>query len=117
MNQKIQSYNDGIANIYNVGNIAELGNLPEQELTLKVGSLCFEERTVGISRFYSALQDNVKIAQMIRTPRLESISPQDIVILSNGKQYEIKQIQYPKGIEPPSMDLSLERLVAEYDVV
>lgn len=111
-----QSFNDGVVNIYSVGNIAEPGNMPKDGLTLKVGSLHYEERTVGMGRFWTAKQAQVKVEQMIRVPRINSVSSQDIAIPSDGKQYEIVQIQYPKNVEPPSMDLSLERVDADYEI-
>jgi hypothetical protein len=37
-----QAFNDGVVNIYSVGNIAELGNMPQEGLTIKVGPLHYE---------------------------------------------------------------------------
>ena len=111
-----QSFNDGITNIYSVGNIAQAGNMPNDGLTLKVGSLRYEERTVGMSRFWSALQEQTKIARLLRLPRVDSIDRADVVIPIDGKQYEIVQVQYPPDTEPPCMDLSLERLEVAYDI-
>ncbi len=114
MKQQTQTYNDGVVNIYNIGNIAEPGNKPIDGLTIKVSLLRYEEKTVGMGRFYTGLQANVKIDRLIRTPRLYNVSSQDVVILTNG-QYEIKQVQYPEDAKE-SMDLSLERLVQAYDI-
>jgi hypothetical protein len=114
---KTQTFNDGILDIYEVKNIAEAGKKPVKGLTKKKASaLRFEERTVGMSRFWTAKQSQVQINQMLRTPRINSVSTQDVVITNGGKQYEIKQIQYIPDVEPPCMDLSLERLVAAYDI-
>lgn len=111
-----QTFNDGIVEIYSVGNISEQGNMPKDGLTLKVGPLRYEERTVGMGRFWTAAQAQVKIEQMLRVPRVNSISSQDIAIPKDGHQYKIVQIQYPPGVEPPSMDLSLERLEEAYEI-
>jgi hypothetical protein len=111
-----QTFNDGIVNIYSVGNIANDGNMPKEGLTLKVGLLRYEERTVGMSRFWTAMQAQAQIDQVLRVPLTRSVSTQDVAIPNDGEQYEIKQIQYPKGVEPPSMDLSLERAEADYDI-
>jgi hypothetical protein len=113
---KTQTFNDGILNIYEVKNIAEAGKKPIKGLTKKVSSLRFEERIVGMSRFWTAKQSQVQINQMLRTPRINSVSTQDVVIPVDGKQYEIKQIQYISDVDPPCMDLSLERLVTAYDI-
>lgn len=116
MSSQTQYFNDGVVNIYSVGNIAPPGNMPKEGLTLKVGPLRYKERTVGMGRFWTAMQAQVKIDQVIRVQQLRSISTQDIAIPNDGKQYEIKQIQYPEDVEPPVMDLSLERVEADYDI-
>lgn len=116
MKHLTQPFNDGVVNIYSVGNIAGPGNMPKDGLTLKVGSLHYEERTVGMGRFWIALQTQVKVEQILRVPRINPISTQDIAIPNDGEQYKIKQIQYPKDVEPPCMDLSLERVDSNYDI-
>ena len=115
MKLQTQTFNDGIANIYSVGNIAEPGNKPKEGLTLKAGPLRFDERTVGMGRFWTAKQGQVRIDRLIRTARIGSISPQDVAILADG-QYRIMQVQYPKDTDIPTMDLSLERMEAAYDI-
>jgi len=89
--------------------------MPKDGLKEKV-KLRYEERTVGMSRFWSAMQDHARIDMLIRTQRIRGVNNFDIVVLSDGEQYEIKQIQYPKDVEPPSMDLSLTRLETKYEV-
>ncbi|WP_186430885.1 hypothetical protein [Clostridium sp. BSD9I1] len=116
MKQQTQTFNDGVVNIYSIGNISEPGNMPKEGLTLKVGPLRYEERTVGMGRFWTAMQAQVRVEQILRVPRLDLISSQDIAIPNDGKQYRIMQIQYPKDVEPPSMDLSLERVDADYEL-
>ena len=116
MKQRTQTYNDGVAVIYDVGKVAAPGNMPKEGLTFKVGPLGYDERTVGMSRFWAASQASVKISRLIRLPRLKSVSTQDILILDDGQQYGIKQLQYPDGVTPDSMDLSLERLEVAYAV-
>lgn len=116
MKKKIQTFNDGIVKIYSVGNIAAPGNMPKDGLTLKISPLRYEERIVGMGRYWTAMQVQAQIDRIIRVPRIESISSQDVAIPIDGKQYQIKQVQYVPDIEPPSMDLSLERLEAAYDI-
>jgi hypothetical protein len=112
---QVQTYNDGAVNVYETINIAQPGNMPVDGLTLKE-TLHYEERTVGITRFYTAMQNDIKIDMLIRCPRIRSIAAEDIAIPVDGKQYRIVQVQYPEDVVPASMDLSLERLVAEYDI-
>ena len=109
-----QTFNDGIVMFYSVGNISDPGNMPKDGLTLK-NTLRYEERTVGMNRFWGGLQVNVNVEQLIRVPRINAISSQDIAII-NENQYRIKQIQYINSVEPPSMDISLERLEADYEI-
>jgi hypothetical protein len=116
MSSQTQSFNDGVVQIYTVGNIAQSGNMPKEGLTLKVGPLRYKERTVGMGRFWTAMQAQAQIAQVLRVPQIRSVSTQDIAIPNDGKQYEIKQIQYPEDVDPPVMDLSLERVEADYDL-
>ncbi len=120
MPQKTQTFNDGVVNIYSIENIASPGDMPKDKLVLKVSNLRYKERTVGMRRFWTALQNNVKVDMIIRVPctpmKLAAISTQDIVIPTDGKQYQIVQIQKPEDIYPPVMDLSLERVDAAYDI-
>ena len=113
---KQQMYNDGVVNIFSVSNIAEPGNMPKDKLDIKVSNLRYEELTVGMGRFWTAKQTDVKVDLMLRAPQLRNVSTQDIAIPIDGKQYKIVQVQYPKDVEPPSMDLSLERLEAQYGI-
>ncbi len=111
-----QTFNDGIVSIYKVQDISEPGNTPINSLLIKHAGLRYEERTVGMGRFWTAAQNNVKIDMIIRVPRLRDVSTQDVAILNiDNKQYEIKQVQYPPDIQPAVMDLSLERLEADYE--
>lgn len=110
-----QTYNDGIAKICEVTNIAAPGEMPKDGLKEKI-KLRYAERTVGMSRFWSAMQAHARIDLLIRTPQIRSVNVHDVVVLMDGEQYEIKQIQYPKDIEPPSMDLSLTRLETKYEI-
>lgn len=112
-----QSFNDGMAKFYSVSNIASPGNKPKDGLTLKLENpLPYEERTVGMGRYWTAMQAHAKVEQMLRVPRINSVSTQDIAIPNDGQQYKIIQIQYPPDVEPPCMDLSLERVTAKYEI-
>lgn len=110
-----QTFNDGVVNIYSVGNIALSGNMPKEGLTLKVGHLRYKEKTVGMSRYWIAKQAQAKIDMVIRVPKILAISVQDIAIPIDGNQYRIVQIQHIEDMEPPVMDLSLQRLEADYE--
>lgn len=117
MKQERQKYNDGVVSIYSVGNIAEPGNMPKEGLVPKVVSLRYAKRTVGMGRYWAALQAHAKVDMILRVPQLKNVSTQDIAMPIDGHQYKIVQVQYPEDVTPPVMDLSLERLVQEYDIV
>lgn len=113
---KPQTFNDGVVYIYSVGNISEPGNMPKEGPTLKVGPLRYQERTVGMSRYWAAMQTQARIDLVLRMPQLRSVSLHDVVVPVDGDQYRIVQIQYPNDMESPVMDLSLQRLEAAYDI-
>lgn len=116
MKQQTQTFNDGVLTIYKVTNIAAAGRMPKDGLSSKKGPLRYDERIVGMGRYWTAKQENVKVDRLIRVPLFREVSTQDVVIPNDGEQYSIKQIQYPKDVVPPCMDLSLERLEAAYDI-
>ena len=108
MQKKTQTFNDGLCSIYAVGNIAQPGEKPEDGLTLKAGPLRYEERTVGMSRFWAAKQAEAQIDLLLRMPRIDAVSTHDVAIPKDGGQYDIVHIQCPPDVEPPCMDLSLQ---------
>ena len=110
-----QSFNDGTVRVYAVKNASEPGNLPVEELELK-HELRYCERTVGIKRYYAALQANVQIDRVLRCNRREDVSTQDVAIV-NGCNYVIGQVQYPQDVLPPCMDLSLKRVEKVYGII
>lgn len=113
MKPTTQPFKDGIVKIYKVDDISEPGNMPKDGLILK-NTLRYDERTVGMSRFWVAMQAQAKVEHILRVPRINSISTQDIAVPNDGEQYRIVQIQYIHDVKPPSMDLSLERVDADY---
>lgn len=115
--QKTQTFNDGALKLYEVQNIAEDGNMPKEGLALKYDKgIRYEERTVGIGRFWTAQQFNSTIEKVLRIQRIPNINRNDIVIPNDGQQYAIKQIQSIKDVMPICYDLSLERVDADYDI-
>lgn len=108
--QKTQTFNDGIIKIYKVTDTADNGKKPVEKLTLK-NTLRFRERTVGITRYYSAMQANKKVDRVIRCQKVQTISTLDRAEIG-GIYYDITQIQYPEDIEPPCMDLTLSLIKA-----
>ena len=118
MSQTIQTFNDGVLSIMQV----KLNDNPditkEQTEVLKTlhQKLYYDERTVGMSRFYQGKQADVKIDRLIRCQRLKNVATTHFAVTEDGQQYYIRQIQYPKDVEPLSMDLTLEVLKTKIQV-
>lgn len=110
---KPQTHNDGIVKIYRVDNVAQPGNKPKEGLVLN-HTLRYKERTVGLTRVRLALQTGAEVSYVLRVPRLREVSPQDVAIPNDGRQYKITRVQYPEDTNPPAMDLELERLENDY---
>lgn len=108
---KMQPFRDGVCNVYFVEDGSNVGDIPTEALKHKL-TLRFDNRTVGMKRFYEAAMADIKIDLVIRIPRQVFITTQDIVMIGNDK-YRIKQIQQPDRAIPLSTDLSLERIAKE----
>ena len=113
---KTQTFNDGVLAVYSVGQSAGDGTMPRSVLLVKEKILRYDERTVGITRYWQGAQNNANISRLLRTPRRNNVSVQDVAIPNDGQQYRIRQVQYPKDVTPPCMDLSLERVDENYDL-
>lgn len=109
-------FNDGTVTIYSVENSAVPGNMPAAELIRK-GTLRYQRRTVGIRRHYAALNAGAKVDLLLRVPYRQEVSSQDVAVPTlDGKQYRITFVQAPEDINPPVMDLTLERLERDYEL-
>lgn len=115
MQKKCQSFNDGVVKIYSIANTADPGEMPVDGLTLLV-SLRYDERMVGITRYNMAQQSNFRVDRLLRCPLRPDVTTECVAVPNDGKQYDIKMIQRPYDIEPPAMDLSLERRVTDYAI-
>lgn len=107
------SFNDGICEIYSVENNADPGDRPEEKLIQKY-KLRFQYHSVGMSRFFEALQTKVKISNVIYCPFREDVNDQDVAIIE-GRQYRIEHKQR-KDTRPISMLLSLSDIEEAYEL-
>lgn len=109
-------FNDGMMTIYRVENRAAPGEKPKDALS-KQGTLRYQRRTVGIQRHYAAMNAGARVDLLLRVPYRRSVSTQDVAVPTlDGKQYRITLIQVPEDVNPPVMDLTLERLERDYDL-
>lgn len=106
-------FTDGVLKIYSVTDTAQAGNRPQLSIIPKV-DIRYAERTVGIKRYWEAKAFDVAITRLVRCPRYDAISTQDVAVDVDGKQYKIVQIQYSADLGVPVMDMSLERIEKAY---
>ncbi|MDL2324060.1 hypothetical protein LJC61_02760 [Ruminococcaceae bacterium OttesenSCG-928-A16] len=109
-----QMFNDGVVKIYTVENIAPNGAKPDNRLVF-AGQLRYAERVVGLNRFTQYMANDVEVSYLLRCLQIRSVSTQNIAVPNDGEQYRIVQIQYPKEVTPPCMDLTLQRLETVYE--
>lgn len=114
-NEITQEMNSGVVKIYSVEDSAQPGYQPKPSLALKL-TLRYEEQRLGINRLYLSRQNQAEIEKVIRVPRQDSISNQDVAILESGSQYSIDYTQTVQDVYPPCLDLSLVKVEQNYEV-
>lgn len=114
-NEITQEMNSGVVKIYSVEDSAQPGYQPKPALKLKL-TLRYEEQRLGINRLYLSRQNQAEVEKVIRVPRQDSISNQDVAVLENGSQYSINYTQTVQDIYPPCLDLSLVKVEQNYEV-
>ena len=112
--QITQPYRDGVVRIYTVTDAAQPGYQPRPALTL-LETLFYQERRVGLQRYYSGKQAQVQVERVIRTQLRPGISPQCVAITEDGVQYGIDLVQRAEDVYPASMDLTLTKIDQKYE--
>ncbi len=115
-NEISQTYNDGVVLICEVKDIAEPGYAPKEELLpkYKVG---YQERQMGIQRYYAAQQNQIQIERVIRVQRGIAVDSQNVAVTEDGHQYRIDLVQTVMDVYPPSLDITLAKIDHEYEVI
>ncbi len=103
-----QSYNDGVLTVYAVSDTAAAGRMPKKMLTEKI-TLRYAEQRLGISRYYSAKQNQTEVERVVRVPRTSAITNRDMVKTEDGTYYGIEMVQSVDDIYPPSLDITLSK--------
>ncbi len=105
-----QTYNDGLVDIYRVEDDAEPGYAPKPSL-IKVGVLAFEERRLGIQRYYQGRQNQVQIEHVLRVRKGFPVDTQMVAVIRGAEaQYAIDLVQNVPDVYPASWDLTLARV-------
>ena len=103
-----QSFTSGIVTVYSEQYVAPPGYLPQVQLTEKV-TLRYEERSLGLQRYFNAQQNQVQVERVIRCPRYADVTNQDVAETEDGTRYRIDMVQAVMDAYPPCMDLTLAR--------
>ena len=115
-NRVTQAFNDGLVQIWSVKDAAQPEHLPVERLDEQKDTLRYEEQRLGIQRYYTGKQNQVNIERVIRVPRTNRVSSQDVAVLEDGKQYRIDLVQAVTEVYPPSVDLTLARIEQKFEV-
>lgn len=116
-NQITQCYDDGVVTVYAVTDAAAPGYQPKPQLVKPPKAvLRYEEQRLGIQRYYDALQNQIQVERVIRTPRHGQITNQDVAVTEDGRQYRIDLVQTVQNVWPASQDLTLAKIEQIYDV-
>lgn len=110
------TFDDGILTIYKTENAAEPGAKPVTKL-LEKEKYYYGFDTLGISRYYTALQANQQIEAVVNIPGWGDIESWDICALDDGTQFKIVMRQpviNEDGLRITK--LSLERIGEKYDI-
>jgi hypothetical protein len=109
------TFDDGILKIYTLENTAEPGRMPDEKLVL-ASEHYFGYETVYDRRYYTALQANVKIENLVHIMQDREILALQIVVDEAGRQFRIAQLQHGRNKDGTEVTwLSLERLVESYE--
>lgn len=66
----------------------------------------YQERTVGVKRYYEAMTNKVQVDMLIRVPWQAWLTTEYLAVI-NGQVYEIKQVQTIADSLPKTNDVSL----------
>lgn len=113
--QVTQNFEDGLVTIYAVTDGAAPGYKPKPSLAKRM-TLRYEERRLGIQRYYEGQQNQVQIERVIRVPRVPAVNSQDVAVTEDGRQYRVDLVQIVTDVFPASMDLTLSRIDQKYEV-
>ena len=100
--QTIQTFNDGIASFYAVND--------DDTITAFAEGIRFGTKTVGSTRFFSAMEQQHRADKSVRVPRFASEIDANTVAIIGEKQYTLLQVQEILDTMPPCYQITLEEL-------
>lgn len=87
------TFDDGILKIYERVLVQDKGFMPVSKLHLK-SSYYFSYEVIGVTKFYEAKKTQDRLDESVSIYRDRSITYTDVVVLEDGTQYQISQIQH-----------------------
>lgn len=109
------NFDDGIIKICDLINASENGKMPQKKLAI-TSKHYFGYETVYNSRYFNALQANVKIENLMHILQDREIQSIQIAVDEDGQQFRIAQVQHGKNKDGMDVTwLSLERLGEKYE--
>lgn len=108
-----ETFNDGLL---------EICEVDERVITSsKIRGVRFGDRTIGIQRHWAAKTAGSEVNRLVAVPmgilKKCIVDTGDVVVIRAGAisgQYEINQVQYKRDTSPPTIYLSLKKLVHPY---
>lgn len=108
-NHKIsQTYCDGLCRILDEQDVSQPGYQPQIAQSEKL-RLPYENRKLGIQRYYAGKQNQVEISRVIRVQHTGKVSNLDTVMTEDGELYRIDLVQLVPDVYPLSDDLTLTK--------
>ena len=105
---------EGILKFYKLTNTAQQAAIPIEQLVSLDVEAYYANRTIGFQRMYAAKGQNYQLDKLVRC--YNTILPEEAryVILEDGMQYRIEDINVI--VDEDAVDLSLSRLGEYYEV-
>ena len=95
---RFEAYKDGICILCRIDDEGNAGKEMEK--------LRYNERTVGIKRYWEAMTHKLQVDRLVRVQYREWLTTEYLAVIG-GRVYEIVQMQKIPDALPPSLDLSL----------
>lgn len=106
----------GKLTLYRLQDTAPKGMMPHEQL-VQLSEEYYEERTVGVTRYYASQGANNRVDALVRIWRLDTVQTNDYAVLEDGNQYRIDFIQHTLDEDGLAVsDLTLVRLEDFYDI-
>lgn len=93
-----ETFNDGLCAICRMDEDGNAGSVVER--------LRFQERTIGVKRYYEAKTAKVQVDRLVRVPYQKWLTTEYLAVI-DGEVYELEQVQVISDTAPKSNDISL----------